>query len=381
MIREEIDAAIARHADTEMLVDQPYVDNKKVRVTGRFTVESLSPHRVLDERATAADGRRGRGSDDAEVARFEQTILDNLRKAGVQNTFKGEDIRFDRLDLFAGHLDPGRGRVHRRRRPAPPGRRVASGRSTAPSAPTRSRRRRRRRCAAPASTCSWSAASPSTRTRARRPRSSHRRRRLRRRRRGAPPGRLRVLLARMNPDLAMGDDLLKKTGAGNLFMVFGEPDVDIRPGRRRRRPSRSAASTSTTPPPARSARGSTDDIACWFIDTDYNGESFFVRHAYFTGGNDPYEQLRRALRADIDEDAWAQPLRDDEPPVRRARRPARSPSRSSTTTATRSCRSTRSRRSSHHQPRIRRGGSEKARVSTTSRGSLRERRHRAVGAG
>ena len=49
---------------------------------------------------------------------------------------------------------------------------------------------------------------------------------------------------------------------------------------------------------------STDDIACWFIDTNYNGESFFVRcHAYFTGADEPYEKLKRALKAEIDEAA------------------------------------------------------------------------------
>ena len=47
-----------------------------------------------------------------------------------------------------------------------------------------------------------------------------------------------------------------------------------------------------------------DDIACWFIDTDYNGESFFVRHAYFCGADEPYEKLRRLLRAEIDESGW-----------------------------------------------------------------------------
>ena len=49
---------------------------------------------------------------------------------------------------------------------------------------------------------------------------------------------------------------------------------------------------------------STDDIACWFIDTEYNGESFFVRHAYFLGADDPYDRLRRTLRAEINEAAW-----------------------------------------------------------------------------
>ena len=90
-------------------------------------------------------------------------------------------------------------------------------------------------------------------------------------------GKLQVLTARMNPDLSMGDELLKKTGAGNLFMVFGEPDVTIEHL----------------------------DVACWFIDTNYDGESFFVRHAYFTGADEPYEKLKRALRAEIDEDAWS----------------------------------------------------------------------------
>jgi adenine-specific DNA-methyltransferase len=117
-------------------------------------------------------------------------------------------------------------------------------------------------------------------------------------------GRLRVLLARMNPDLAMGGDLLKKTGAGNLFMVFGEPDVDIR--RVDGELEVEVRGVDVYDPTTGEVRsGSTDDIACWFVDSNYNGESFFVRHAYFTGGNDPYAQLRRALRADIDEDAWA----------------------------------------------------------------------------
>ena len=102
----------------------------------------------------------------------------------------------------------------------------------------------------------------------------------------------------------MRGDLLKKTGAGNLFMVFGEPDVDIRAaGDEFEVEVRGVDVYDPTTGEVRS--GSTDDIACWFVDTNYNGESFFVRHAYFTGGNDPYGQLRRALRADIDEDAWS----------------------------------------------------------------------------
>ena len=118
-------------------------------------------------------------------------------------------------------------------------------------------------------------------------------------------GRLTVLPARMNPDLAMGDALLKKTGSGNLFMVFGEPDVDIRTFDDGQLQVEIRGLDIYDPTTGVIRANSTDDIACWFIDTEYNEESFFVRHAYFTGADKPYEKLKRALRADIDEEAWA----------------------------------------------------------------------------
>jgi adenine-specific DNA-methyltransferase len=108
----------------------------------------------------------------------------------------------------------------------------------------------------------------------------------------------------MNPDLAMGDELLKKTGAGNLFMVFGEPDVRITKMKGRKLAVEIRGVDVYDPTTGEIRSSSTDDIACWFIDTDYNGESFFVRHAYFTGADEPYEKLKRALRAEIDEAAW-----------------------------------------------------------------------------
>lgn len=113
------------------------------------------------------------------------------------------------------------------------------------------------------------------------------------------------MLARMNPDLAMGEELLKKTGAGNLFMVFGEPDVDIRKGKDGKIVVEIKGVDVYDPTTGQIRNSSVDDIACWFIDTDYNGESFFVRHAYFTGAGGPYDKLKRALRAEIDEAAWA----------------------------------------------------------------------------
>jgi len=126
-------------------------------------------------------------------------------------------------------------------------------------------------------------------------------------------GKLVVLPALMNPDLSMGEELLKKTGAANLFMVFGEPDVapvDAKTGKLLPQKDgkyvveiRGVDVYDPTTGEIRSNK--TDDIACWFIDTDYNGESFFVRHAYFCGHQEPYDRLKRALRAGIDEAAWS----------------------------------------------------------------------------
>jgi adenine-specific DNA-methyltransferase len=122
-------------------------------------------------------------------------------------------------------------------------------------------------------------------------------------------GKLTVLPVRMNPDLAMGDELLKKTGAGNLFTVFGEPDVKLET--KDGKVVVTIRGVDVFDPGTGAVRsGDTDDIACWFIDTDYDGQSFFVRHVYFLhGGKDtkegPYDKLKKALRAEIDEGGWS----------------------------------------------------------------------------
>jgi adenine-specific DNA-methyltransferase len=118
-------------------------------------------------------------------------------------------------------------------------------------------------------------------------------------------GRLMVLTAKINPDLQMGDEFLKKTGAGNLFMVFGEPDLEVKKGKGGKLTVEIKGLDVYDPTTGQIRSHTTDDIACWFIDTDYNEECFFVRHAYFCGGDNPYDRLKRALRADIDEAAWA----------------------------------------------------------------------------
>lgn len=288
MTREQIDAAIARHAEQETLYDQPYEDNKRVRVTGPFTVESLSPHRVL---STADDNFDGTVTEQ-EAQRhqdFSTMILDNLRKAGVQNTKKEERLKFDRLDPFAGEWIHAVGEYTysdgRSRRAA-----ISLGPEHGTVGPLQVKEAAKEAVKGVGFdvliVCGFAF-------------DTHVAEEVKR------YGKLTVLAARMNPDLAMGEDLLKKTGAGNLFMVFGEPDVDITKQKDGKLVAEIKGVDVYDPTTGQIRSSSTDDIACWFIDTDYNGESFFVRHAYFTGADEPYEKLKRALRAEVDEAAWS----------------------------------------------------------------------------
>ena len=112
-------------------------------------------------------------------------------------------------------------------------------------------------------------------------------------------GRIPVLKARMNADLHMAGDL-KNTGKGNLFTVFGEPDIAIEPEPDGRIAVRINGIDVFDPNTGDIRSNDTDGIAAWFIDTDYNEESFFVRHAYFLGANDPYKSLKTALKAEIE---------------------------------------------------------------------------------
>ncbi len=291
--QKEIDTSIAHRADTEFLYDKPYQDNKRVRVSGPFTVESLSPHRML----TTDDPSTAFREDALNTHDFTSMILENLKASGVQNTIKNQRLKFERLEPFAGTWIQAVGE-YTEKLPSPSG--EGSG--------VRSRR------AAISIGPELGTVSPEQVKEAAKeavrgvgfdllivcgfafdPHVSEEAKRY---------GTLTVLPTRMNPDLAMGDELLKKTGAGNLFMVFGEPDLDIQ--KKDGKLTVSLKGLDVYDPTTGEIRSnSTDDIACWFIDTDYNGESFIVRHAYFTGADNPYDKLKRALRSEIDESAWS----------------------------------------------------------------------------
>ncbi len=283
--RSKIDAAIARHADTELLYDRPYTDPKIVRVAGPFTVESLSPHRVVadgpeDESAAAQ-------APIEESGRYVETILDNLRASGVDNRIKNERLRFETLEPYPGTWLQAEGiyqEGERSKRAA-----IALG----PEYGTVGAELVRDSAVEAVNAgfdllvvCGFAFDAAAGEQ-------------------ASKLGRLTVLRANMNPDLRMAEDLLKKTRSGNLFTVFGEPDVDVRSAGDGQLQVEIRGLDVYDPTTGEIRSNSTADIACWFIDTDYNGRAFFVRHAYFCGGDEPYDKLRRALRAEIDEAAWA----------------------------------------------------------------------------
>jgi adenine-specific DNA-methyltransferase len=287
MTQQDIDEVISRNADTEILHDKPYVDNKRIRVSGPFSVESLSPHRVL---STADEDMNGTVTEkEAQKQQdFVTTILENLLKAGVQNTRKKERLVFDRLEPYAGkwihaagEYTDANGKVQRVA--------VSIGPEHGTVGPQQVKEAAKKAVQGigfdTLIVCGF-AFDPHVSEEAKR------------------YGKLTVLPTKMNPDLAMSDELLKKTGAGNLFMVFGEPDIEIKTQKDGNIVVKINGVDVYDPTTGQVRSSSTDDIACWFIDTDYNGESFFVRHAYFTGDDEPYEKLKKALKAEIDEEAW-----------------------------------------------------------------------------
>ena len=285
MTREEIDASIARHAETETLFDRPYQDTKIVRVSGPFTVESLSPHRVnVDGPEDLSEAEAIPAAVDA--GRFVGSILDNLRRAGVQNTKRAERLEFLRLDPYPGVFVQGVGEYTEAGQAKTVAIAIGPEFGTVGPELIRDAAKEAVKFADLLVICGF-AFDPLAGEEA------------------STLGRLTILQARMNPDLAMGDELLKKTGTGNLFMVFGEPDIDVRPAGDGQLQVEIRGLDVYDPTTGDLRSSSVDDIAAWFIDTNYDGDAFFVRHAYFTGAGDPYDKLRRALRADIGDEAWA----------------------------------------------------------------------------
>ena len=288
--QREIDASIAAGADYEFLYDRPYADNSRVRVAGPFTVESLSPHRTLavdrdDELLDTLDDAGGGRTGPAEEIDFAAMVMENLKTSGVQQVERGDRIAFSSLTPWPGRFIAAEGRY----REGEDGPERRAGIFIGPEFGTVQRAdltAAARECAEAGFdilvACAFSYAAQCTGL--------------------TRMGAMRILRARMNPDLHMADDL-KNTGAGNLFVVFGEPDIElIDEGDRVRVKIRGV--DVFKPQTGEIESSGPEGIACWFIDTDYNEESFFVRHAYFLGAGDPYKALKTTLKAEIDAEAW-----------------------------------------------------------------------------
>jgi adenine-specific DNA-methyltransferase len=269
--------------------DKPYEDKKKVRVAGPFTVESLSPHRVLgvdqdDELIGVKEPQSKYGGKQS----FAEMILDNLRTSGVQQAHKADRIAFTSLEPRPGRLVCAKASY--REGNAETGAEKRAGIFIGPEFGTVTRVDlvEAAREAADADfdvliACAFNYEAHTTEF--------------------TSLGRMQVLKARMNADLHMAADL-KNTGKGNLFVIFGEPDVTLETVEKGELRVKVNGVDVFDPSTGEVRSDGPDGIACWFVDTDYNQESFFVRHAYFLGANDPYSALKTTLKAEIDREAW-----------------------------------------------------------------------------
>ncbi len=283
----EINKSIDTHAEPTYLYDKPYDDKKKVRVAGPFTVESLSPHRVLgvDENDELIDTSKESSPEYGAKQSFTQMILENLKAAGVQQAHKDDKITFTALSLWPGDLVCAEGRYLEGSKE----KRAAIFIGPEFGTVTRPDLVEAAREAGDAGfdvliACAFNYEAHTTEF--------------------SKLGRIPVLKARMNADLHMADDL-KNTGKGNLFVIFGEPDIDILKEKDGKVRVKVKGVDVFKPQTGEVISDGAEGIACWFIDTDYNEESFFVRHAYFLGANDPYSALKTTLKAEIDPEAWA----------------------------------------------------------------------------
>ena len=280
--QREINISIATNSDSEILFDKPYENKKKIRVSGPFTVESISPYRILavDENENLFDS----ATNDYGHPNFIEMILEHIRTHGIQQSNKEDHIQFSTIQPWPGNLvcaealylegnsqkraalfvGPEFGTVSRPDLVSATKESAESGFDILIS-------------------CAFSYDANSTEFN--------------------KLGRIPVLKARMNPDLHMADRL-RSTGKSNLFVIFGEPDIKIEDIQDNQIQVMVIGVDVFDPATGEVRSDNTDRIACWFVDDNYNEESFFVRQAYFLGADDPYKALKTTLKAEINQEAW-----------------------------------------------------------------------------
>ena len=307
--QREIDNSIAQKADVEMLYDRPYGDTSKVRVAGPFTVESLSPHRVIPADEDGGYVRALLDADDPQTEPrhkrdapppeqdFATMVIDNLKTAGVHQAAKDDRITFTTVDGWPGSYIAAEGRYMEGETEKRAGIFIGPEFGTVTRADLTAAAREALEARFDALiACGFNFDAHTSEL--------------------TKLGPLPILKAKMNPDLHMSEEL-KNTGAGNLFVVFGEPDIEWNFDDDGNIIVEVLGIDVFDPKTGEVRASGKDDIAAWFIDTDYNEESFFVRHAYFMGANDPFKSLKTSLKAEIDKEAWETLYRDKSRPFGR----------------------------------------------------------------
>lgn len=293
--QNRIDASIKAQAEFKFLYDKPYEDTKKVRVAGPFTVESLTPHRSIE--ATSSEPRKDseqpvrkaseyrlKATPAIPVQDFSAIILEQLRSAGVQQADKRSKVNFTSLQGWPGNLICAEGNYQEG------GQQRRAGILIGPEHGTLGREDLVGAAREAAESgfdilivCAFNYDAQTTEVN--------------------KLGKLPVLKARMNADLHMSTDL-KKSKSANLFVVFGEPDIKVLNAPDKQIQVKVRGIDIFDPRLGEVRSSEPDELACWFIDTNYDMESFFVRHAYFLGASNPYKNLKQTLKAEIDEEAW-----------------------------------------------------------------------------
>lgn len=278
----EVNRSIKSHSSFEYLYDKPFIDKQIIRVTGPFTVESLSPHRILsiDADGKAIDPLSSEQNGDAKD--FASMIIGNLRTNGIQQSDKSRKLDFTSVEEFPGDYLCAEGRYMEGDQERRAGILIGPEFGTLTKADIMAAAREAVDCGfSLLVACAFHFDAQSSDV--------------------TKLGRLPIMKVMMNTDLMMGDAL---KGKGNLFVAFGEPDIVLEPTEDDQLRVRVRGVDIFFPNTGEVRSDNEDGIACWFVDTDYDQESFFVRQAYFLGAKNPYEALKKTLKADIDEGTW-----------------------------------------------------------------------------
>lgn len=291
--RKEIEKSIARTAETEYLYDKPYEDKKRVRVAGPFTVESIAPTRSLivnpDGTTTDPVAKIAKDVDYGNGENYVARMIDILRKTGVKQAKKTDRITFNSVTAWAGgkHI-AAEGWTEAAENQKSKHFAIAFGPEFGSVTRLDMKAATREAMEGGFDVLLYCAFNFEAYVEE-----------------GSDSafGKLKVLHARMNSDLHMATDL-KDTGAGNPFIIFGEPDIEVTKLDSDEITVTIKGVDVYDPKKDEVRSDNADDIDCWMLDTDYNEEAFFARHVYFPGRDKVYDAFKKFLNNDIDREEW-----------------------------------------------------------------------------